>query len=151
MVASYEYQSMVFYDTKDVFDRHNFARQLKRNLLEEDYVIEKNKYYLSKIGIVTYAVKTGHSKFIDAMMNILESPAADEFSHPPSAPPSHGIHQVHLQSHPQSFHQYQPFQQPFYVPQQYQYHYQQHPHSPSSSSPHFPTSQDQHGLYYPRQ
>src|SRR6185503_6934241 len=84
MVASYEYQSMVFYDTKDVFDRHNFARQLKRNLLEEDYVIEKNKYYLSKIGIVTYAVKTGHSKFIDAMMNILESPAADEFSHPPS-------------------------------------------------------------------
>lgn len=34
--AKYEYEGKYFYDTSAVFDRHNFARDLRRVLKEEE-------------------------------------------------------------------------------------------------------------------
>lgn len=58
----YEYNGRTFYDTKEVFDRHNFARDVKRNVEEDEWVLEKTKYYLSERGVVMFAFKKGVTK-----------------------------------------------------------------------------------------
>ena len=62
IVPVYKYQSRTFYDTSDVFSRHNFARDLKRTIDEEEWIYEHNKYYLSERGVVMFAFRRGHSK-----------------------------------------------------------------------------------------
>lgn len=53
----------VFYNTRDIFDRHNFARDAKRCLRDTDWILStKNTYLLTKEGIVTFAFKKDTSK-----------------------------------------------------------------------------------------
>ena len=62
ITASCEYLGRVFYDTNDVFDRHNFARDLKRSVDENDWVLNGTKYLVSKEGILSFAFKRGSSQ-----------------------------------------------------------------------------------------
>jgi len=80
----YEYNGRTFYDTKDVFDRHNFARDVKRNVEEDDWVLEKTKYYLSERGIVSFAFKKGVTPVRLAPPSVPLSPPDS----PPPPPPT---------------------------------------------------------------
>jgi hypothetical protein len=96
MVASYEYQGKTFYDTKDAFDRHNFARDVKRNVPETDWILEKTKYYLSEAGIVHFAFrKDNEQKLRDKFIDALSQPTAPPpQSFPvPQSPQSFPVHQ----------------------------------------------------------
>jgi hypothetical protein len=57
-----EYHGRMFYDTNDAFDRHNFARDLKRCVNEGDWILNGSKYLVSKEGILVFAYKKGSSK-----------------------------------------------------------------------------------------
>lgn len=50
-----------FYDTRNVFDRHNFARDVKRNVPENCYMVQDKRYLLNEAGIVAFAFKKGIS------------------------------------------------------------------------------------------
>jgi hypothetical protein len=108
--ASYEYQGKTFYDTVDVFDRHNFARDVKRNVPDTEWILEKTKYYLSETGIVGYAFrKDNEQKMRDKILDALSQPAAPLPQSPqafpvPQSPQSFPV--------PQSPHSFPPIHQP---------------------------------------
>ena len=84
--ARYEYDGRVFYEAKDVFGKHNFARDAKRCLLEEDWIQEKGRYYISQRGIVKLAAKLNQEALLGAIMAALLSPAAPTTPLPPPQP-----------------------------------------------------------------
>jgi hypothetical protein len=78
ILPKYMYEERVYYDTKDVFERHNFSREVKKKLPEEDFVVHEGKYYLSGKGILRLAAATYNNKLIDSLMHVLTAmpPAA---------------------------------------------------------------------------
>lgn len=73
--GAYTYEERIYYDTGDVFERHNFSRDVKRVLDDEDRIVVSNKYYITAKGIFFFGVKMNNTKLIEAMMNVLTSPA----------------------------------------------------------------------------
>lgn len=63
-----------FFDVREVFDRHNFARDVRRNVKEEDWIYVKPRYLLSEHGIVQYAFKKGVAPIVDRLMAVFDLP-----------------------------------------------------------------------------
>lgn len=74
IVRAYVSDDIIFYDTKDAFDRHNFARDVKRNLDPTDYIYENRKYYPSAMGVINLAVNMRNRALLDAIMVPLLTP-----------------------------------------------------------------------------
>jgi len=76
LVAAYTYNNEVFYDTRDTFERHNLSRDVRRNLDECHYIIEKSKYYINKEGIIMYALLTKQRHVMALIMEIINAPVS---------------------------------------------------------------------------
>jgi len=72
-----------FYDTKGVFDRHNFARDVRRNVDEGDWIFKKPHYLLSERGIAQFAFRKQVDVVLSKIMGIFDGPA-DELNESPS-------------------------------------------------------------------
>jgi hypothetical protein len=63
-----------FYDTREIFDRHNFARDVKRNVKETDWVFLKPRYLLSEHGILQFAFRKNVPRVIEKVIHALDQP-----------------------------------------------------------------------------
>ncbi len=53
----YQRDGKNFFDTRTVFDRHNFARDVRRNVRPEDWIFVKPRFLLTERGIVQFAFR----------------------------------------------------------------------------------------------
>jgi len=91
IVAAYDVCGHIFYDTKNVFERHNFGRNVRRLLEDKDFVIADTKYYPSAKGIMILAVNIRNAPLLDALLEALQTvpaPLTYEPLPPPPPPPS---------------------------------------------------------------
>ena len=72
MALAFERHGINFYDIGTVFERHNFARDVKRNLGTNDWATENGKIYLTESGIVKFAFKKDVNSLIDRLMPLLK-------------------------------------------------------------------------------
>lgn len=74
----YEAEGQAFYDTCTVFDRHNFARDVKRTLDTDDYAQDEKggKYYISAFGVLRLAAVMRNHVLLDAIMAPLLIPTS---------------------------------------------------------------------------
>jgi len=57
-----------------VFDRHNFARDVRRNVKAEDWIFLKPRYLLTEQGIVQFAFRKNVVRLVDKFMAVLDRP-----------------------------------------------------------------------------
>lgn len=70
----YKYFGVIYYDTVNVFDRHNFARNVKRSIDDYDWLCKNNKYYLTERGVITYIFVYRHDNLKNLVMRELQTP-----------------------------------------------------------------------------
>jgi len=69
---AFERQDIRFYDVGNLFARHNFARDVKRNLNENDWAAENGKIFLTESGIVKFAFKKDFNALTEKIMPLLK-------------------------------------------------------------------------------
>lgn len=74
LTPCYHFNGRNYFDVREVFDRHNFARDVRRNVKEEDWIYVKPRYLLSEHGIVQYAFKKGVAPIVERLMGIFDQP-----------------------------------------------------------------------------
>lgn len=52
---------IVFYNTKDLFKKHNFGRDVKRFVNKNDWCVYNNKYHLNARGVITLGFAKKHN------------------------------------------------------------------------------------------
>lgn len=83
LLPCYQFEGKNYYDTREIFDRHNFARDVRRNVRPEDWLFLKPRYLLTEHGIVQFAFRKNVTKLIDKFMSVMDRPIIQEM---PAAP-----------------------------------------------------------------
>jgi hypothetical protein len=86
LLPCYQFEGKNYYDTREVFDRHNFARDVRRNVKPEDWLFLKPRYLLTEHGIVQFAFRKNVNKLIDKFMLVLDRPLIQEMPTMPYLP-----------------------------------------------------------------
>jgi len=76
LVPAYHMNGRNFYDTREIFDRHNFARDVRRNVKENDWIFIKPRYLLSEHGIVQFAFRKNVPRIIEKLLTVLDTVSA---------------------------------------------------------------------------
>ena len=69
-----------------VFDRHNFARDVRRNVKPDDWIFLKPRYLLTEQGIVQFAFRKNVPRLVDKFMGIMDRPLISELPPTPVYP-----------------------------------------------------------------
>jgi hypothetical protein len=60
---------IVFYNTKDLFKKHNFGRDVKRFVNKNDWCVYNNKYHLNARGVITLGFAKKHTDVCTQFVN----------------------------------------------------------------------------------